>query len=696
MENKLTKYLIEYKGEIENYFKTRKHTNENFIFFQSFLKEENLNRLNNLISTESSDWEVNKVWIELKKIRNKIHSFKTPALSGGRALGSFPNHPLERYINLFLYLCYGEEDKEKRVLKILNREGEYNIYGFALSSLSEVVAQAFPDDYVFYNKRNKTAVEFLDINLNLVGGVSDGDEFLRYNKSLQTVIQEYSKIIYQEKEPEYFVYNRNELFSKTSIPHEVDQFFNWLYENKIFSEEKNKVKIYEPIGKVSKIIFNDFLLFKKDLEIDLTYPEGHEKAGQPLDKVCIIGQSGTGKTTLLNIIKAFTSLNKKNLPNIFKNSIEVYFKYDKFELVTKPSENDDLICEVIKKGNKKSLKDYSPEPRLIYFPVYSVENLAKYIEKKEDVFSKPNINLDLYIDFTDEQQSDRIWNKILEDINKYRKEQFDVAIRTNKRILNNDNIDQLINELQNLKGKGINPLIKLANFLNPFIKNFNLEVKTIIDELNYENLNFPEFVNIQDNDNKVIPSKALSTGTKQILSKSIPLYELMPYHSIILIDEPENSLYPDIQKKFVKFLTEETWLNLEKNEKTEKSCQFFFATHSPTIASNFEPWEIVELKFNDEGKICQEDYRKDTSKPRNENNYKFYPKYLRWDSIFTKIFDIEYEGSEERAELLAELGYLDEKINYLNEQKKQPELNKVVEEYKKIAEKLAWKINENL
>ncbi|MBL0015713.1 MAG: hypothetical protein IPP17_04565 [Bacteroidetes bacterium] len=48
--------------------------------------------------------------------------------------------------------------------------------------------------------------------------------------------------------------------------------------------------------KIHKIILKDYQQFK-DLEIDLTYPVGHEKAGQPLDKVCFIGQSGTGKTT---------------------------------------------------------------------------------------------------------------------------------------------------------------------------------------------------------------------------------------------------------------------------------------------------------------------------------------------------------------------------------------------------------------
>ena len=41
--------------------------------------------------------------------------------------------------------------------------------------------------------------------------------------------------------------------------------------------------------KISKIKIKDFYQFK-NLELDLTYPKGHPKAGKPLDKVCIIGQ----------------------------------------------------------------------------------------------------------------------------------------------------------------------------------------------------------------------------------------------------------------------------------------------------------------------------------------------------------------------------------------------------------------------
>jgi len=54
--------------------------------------------------------------------------------------------------------------------------------------------------------------------------------------------------------------------------------------------------------KISNLVIKNFKQFK-DLSLELTYPNGHEKAGQPLDKICIIGQSGTGKTNLLDIIK---------------------------------------------------------------------------------------------------------------------------------------------------------------------------------------------------------------------------------------------------------------------------------------------------------------------------------------------------------------------------------------------------------
>ncbi|WP_155297360.1 hypothetical protein [Spirosoma aerolatum] len=49
--------------------------------------------------------------------------------------------------------------------------------------------------------------------------------------------------------------------------------------------------------KITGIDIGEYHQFK-NIKFDFTYPADHPKAGQPLEKVCFIGQSGTGKTTL--------------------------------------------------------------------------------------------------------------------------------------------------------------------------------------------------------------------------------------------------------------------------------------------------------------------------------------------------------------------------------------------------------------
>jgi len=161
----------------------------------------------------------------------------------------------------------------------------------------------------------------------------------------------------------------------------------------------------------------------------------------------------------------------------------------------------------------------------------------------------------------------------------------------------------------------------------------------------------------------------------------VPLFALKPKDTIILIDEPENSLYPNIQKEFIDFITLESW-----NE-NEKSCQFFFATHSPTIASSFDPWEIVELQFNKSGKVEQKLYFEGE---RRVENYKINPKYLRWDDILIEIFNTKFEGDQERNLKLQELSILERDIEagvYKGEERQE-----MIKKYRKIASLLNWKI----
>ncbi len=85
--------------------------------------------------------------------------------------------------------------------------------------------------------------------------------------------------------------------------------------------------------KITQINIKDYNQFQ-NLTLDLTYPKGHEKEDQALEKICFIGQSGTGKTSLLNVLRAMltTPFLQTALSEKYQNSnmnhivITSYFK----------------------------------------------------------------------------------------------------------------------------------------------------------------------------------------------------------------------------------------------------------------------------------------------------------------------------------------------------------------------------------
>lgn len=103
--------------------------------------------------------------------------------------------------------------------------------------------------------------------------------------------------------------------------------------------------------KIHKITLKDYNQFK-NLEIDLTYPKGHPKAGQPLDKVCFIGQSGTGKTSLLRLIKTCITNNRsigKNieLPPFLDGQVLMKFEIDNLIYSVRPSTDTFYITNLL-------------------------------------------------------------------------------------------------------------------------------------------------------------------------------------------------------------------------------------------------------------------------------------------------------------------------------------------------------------
>ncbi len=461
--------------------------------------------------------------------------------------------------------------------------------------------------------------------------------------------------------------------------------------------------------------------FKK-LDLDLTYPKGHPKAGKALDKVCIIGQSGTGKTTLLRLIKKLFFYFNNNLPS---NTSEKYnairFAPNEVATVCLEDKLGRLLYRSVGANDSREIaagglaKDYpynfkneeekaafenQPMADLgLFFPAgiphYSLTN-----SPSADVNSiKNDVQNNLYrvaeLDFVygnntslkeafpsyfefGSADSPFLWNAMHQNIKKYQEDEFNFRVQLTKKVEKSP-ID-IKEEIKIWQSKNPNPLESLAqNCLDKILKEFHLQTKTSIDTVS-------EIESIQVkllNSEKTIPYQELSTGIRQIIFTAFPIYSLLKENSIVLMDEPETSLYPDLQRKIIPYYTSFDKTNGE-------DCQFFFATHSPIIASSFEPWEIVELKFNEEGFVYREEY---WEKENHVDNYKYFPQYLRWDAILQHIFDLEEDGNDMRKGLLQEFSMLDNKLKHRKRKgdkisKEDPEVKELLE----MGKKLGWNI----
>jgi ABC-type lipoprotein export system ATPase subunit len=451
--------------------------------------------------------------------------------------------------------------------------------------------------------------------------------------------------------------------------------------------------------KVKELYIKKYHQFE-DFHLNLTYPKGHKKAGQPLDKVCFIGQSGTGKTSLLEILKEFmipimesTSGNlnplgvgvSDNYGNINFN-IELgdkEFKVNFLDAIQESPTSGFFYTYINSSLHYFYFGDVNPNFKFFNFP--SEMNLPKKqrnkIKKDDGNASETSLIDEPWIDF-EYYDISQIWKTINEAIIQDRELEIKRSLEISK-ILRNPKVsktelDKATDDFRKWREETPNPIQDLAdNYLDKIIGRFNLKVKT---ELDFEKKEDIETIKIQQKNGKDIPFEALSTGTKQVILTALPLYSLKPKDSIVLFDEPERSLYPDIQAEIVKFYTG-----------MAPKCQFFFATHSPLVASSFEPWEIVELKFNPEtGNVYQELYY-DPAKERHIDNYTIDPRYLRWDGILKKVFDLEKEGNDMRVSELVKLATIESQLknNHLSPAEKKEKF----EEYKKLANLLNWDLN---
>lgn len=364
--------------------------------------------------------------------------------------------------------------------------------------------------------------------------------------------------------------------------------------------------------KISKLHIDKFRHLE-NLEFDFTYPEDfyiEEKRGKPLDKICFIGQSATGKTGLLELIYEYT-LNTLQLEvvngtsltgmrngvkkikgeinflingNIFKHKNEVITYRDKNysyenrggnvkDLIPKNEKNDviyfktDLISDI-------NIKLLSTNP---------VNLIEKHIDELNGIENLFTLKEEYGILF-DGNVNPKIWLYTVSKILKYRSnftkkmsELIHAGLLANAK--------KLDSEFQKWQKDNPNILEDFSLKFNPLLEKLNLEVDLINTEYS-----IPLKNKINE---EIVPIHNSSTGTKGLLLTFLPLYELNTKNSIILIDEPERSLYPDVQMEL-----------MEHYQNLAPEAQFIVATHSPFIAASFEPEERFILYFDKDGKVA--------------------------------------------------------------------------------------------
>jgi ABC-type multidrug transport system ATPase subunit len=359
--------------------------------------------------------------------------------------------------------------------------------------------------------------------------------------------------------------------------------------------------------------------------------------------------------------------------------------------MTQPNEGEQFATFYLQKVNEaedlelyldygsvgKSKKVERTVSSLIYFPV----GISSIQLLRNDNFGSVEFNplnsISKHFYFLDKGKLQDIWNLLNNDLVSYQIEEANLRINLTHKIEKEENTIDIRKEIENWKKSHPNPVeIVAQECLDHVLNKFHLAIKTEINDTRQINALQIKALGSES----TIPYEHLSTGTKQIIFTAFPIYQLLEDDSIVLMDEPETSLYPDIQREIIPYYT-----SFDKN----KTSQFFFATHSPIIASAFEPWEIVELKFDEKGKVYRDIYYEGEN---HVDNYRLDPQILRYDQILTRIFDLSSDSDAKRAEKLQELSILKKKVEKLKKEemeKPSAETQKIINEYLQLSDDIS-------
>lgn len=312
--------------------------------------------------------------------------------------------------------------------------------------------------------------------------------------------------------------------------------------------------------KVKKVEFNNHKVLG-DLEIDFCGSDD-----STLDKIVLIGENGTGKTTILKEIYDLMDIESNS-----KSENKIFLELE---------ENEKYLFEnyLLENNNNIIMEDDI---------LYDCADI-KCLDIKKEAFNFEDIDRDKYkskviylpaeVNFNSLKRVDRTFRykyKFRNEINE------NLISDLPSAIANRIYVEMIMNE--DLPARESRE--KVCKEVNSIFESMDLDVELI--GLSKDEDTIPIFRNIGG---KEFDISGLSSGEKQLFLRALSLKFLNVNNSIILIDEPEISLHPRWQRKIIN-----VYENIGENN------QLIIATHSPHIVGNVKKEQLRVLKRDKEG-----------------------------------------------------------------------------------------------
>ena len=324
--------------------------------------------------------------------------------------------------------------------------------------------------------------------------------------------------------------------------------------------------------KIRKLHIKNYKVFN-DLELDFT-----DANGNTLDKIVLAGVNGCGKTTILEIIR-----------KMYDGSLFDYFKKDDKGFIEIEVE---LTLEEKDRGTAilpNYIRDLDPNmfgKDLLFFnkKLFSEGNYIKMrFDSTSNAVNEAELIFVLSLGLFSKGKSTLLYLPIKDIKNKNSKKYPYEIIH----------LSSLENEMKELALKGIRDEI-FKNRSVPPEESIEKEIKQITKALNGLNLTTKlidlesEELIFQSANGQKIKFEDLSNGEQNLYFRAIYLSKLNPKNSIIMVDEPEDSLHPTWQQKVVQL-----YQNIGENN------QVIVATHSPHIIGASKAEEVFLLEINE-------------------------------------------------------------------------------------------------